>query len=134
MNDTGFAISEKQRARQASLHVRDAHGKLLPQAFEKLATPTAFSGGGGIYSTAPDYLILLQALLNGGSFRGTRILRPESVASMAANQIGNLEIGVMRTTNPGAFERRRSPPGRSVEMGARPHDQCRAGRERPQGR
>jgi methyl acetate hydrolase len=100
MNDTGFAISEKQRARQASLHVRDAHGKLLPQAFEKLTAPTAFSGGGGIYSTAPDYLTLLQALLNGGSFRGARILRPESVAAMASNQIGNLEIGVMRTTNP----------------------------------
>jgi len=100
MNDTGFAISEKQRARQASLHVRDAHGKLLPQPFEKLAAPTAFSGGGGIYSTAPDYLTLLQALLNGGSLRGTRILRPESVALMSTNQIGNLEIGVMRTTNP----------------------------------
>jgi methyl acetate hydrolase len=100
MNDTGFAITEKQRARQASLHVRDAHGKLLPQAFEKLTAPTAFSGGGGIYSTAPDYLTLLQALLNGGSFRGARILRPESVAAMASNQIGNLEIGVMRTTNP----------------------------------
>ena len=100
MSDTGFAISEKQRARQASLHVRDAHGKLLPQAFEKLAAPTAFSGGGGIYSTAPDYLTVLQALLNGGSLRGTRILRPESVAAMAANQIGDLQIGVMRTTNP----------------------------------
>ena len=100
MNDTGFAISEKQRARQASLHVRDAGGKLVPQPVEKLAAPTTFSGGGGIYSTAPDYLVLLQALLNGGSFRGTRILRPESVALMSANQIGNLEIGVMRTTNP----------------------------------
>jgi CubicO group peptidase (beta-lactamase class C family) len=100
MNDTGFAISEKQRARQASLHVRDAHGKLLPQAFEKLTAPTAFSGGGGIYSTAPDYLTLLQALLNGGSLRGTRILRPDSVTQMSTNQIGNLEIGVMRTTNP----------------------------------
>lgn len=101
MNDTGFAISERQRARQASLHVRDPHGKLLPQAFEKLTAPTAFSGGGGIYSTAPDYLTLLQALLNGGSLRGTRILRPDSVTQMSTNQIGNLEIGVMRTTNPG---------------------------------
>jgi methyl acetate hydrolase len=100
MSDTGFVISEKQRARQASLHVRDASGKLLPQPFEKLAAPTAFSGGGGIYSTAPDYLTLLQALLNGGSLRGTSILRPESVTLMSVNQIGNLEIGVMRTTNP----------------------------------
>jgi CubicO group peptidase (beta-lactamase class C family) len=100
MNDTGFAISEKQRARQASLHVRGPDGKLVPKPFEKLTPPTSFSGGGGIYSTVPDYLALLQALLNGGSFRGTSILRPESVALMAANQIGNLEIGVMRTTNP----------------------------------
>jgi CubicO group peptidase (beta-lactamase class C family) len=100
MNDTGFTITEKQRARQASLHVREASEKLQPQPFEKLVAPTAFSGGGGIYSTVPDYLTLLQALLNGGSLRGISILRPESVAAMAANQIGNLEIGVMRTTNP----------------------------------
>ena len=56
-----------------------------------------FSGGGGIYSTAPDYLTLLQALLNGGSFRGTTILQPETVASMSANQIGNLEAGILKT-------------------------------------
>ena len=100
MNDTGFSLSEKQRARQASLHVRDATGKLLPQPLEKPNVPKAFSGGGGIYSTAPDYLILLQALLNGGSFRETRILRPETVALMSTNQIGNLEAGILKTTNP----------------------------------
>ena len=100
MNDTGFAISEKQRARQASLHVRGADGKLVAKPFEKLTAPTSFSGGGGIYSTAPDYLALLQALLNGGSLRGVSILRPETVALMSTNQIGNLEVGVMRTTNP----------------------------------
>ena len=100
MNDTGFSLSEKQRARQASLHVRDSNGKLLPQPLEKPNVPKAFSGGGGIYSTAPDYLTLLQALLNGGSFRETRILRPETVALMSANQIGNLEAGILKTTNP----------------------------------
>jgi len=67
MNDTGFSLSEKQRARQASLHVRDATGKLVPQPLEKPNVQKAFSGGGGIYSTAPDYLTLLQALLNGGA-------------------------------------------------------------------
>jgi len=100
MNDTGFTITEKQRARQARLHWRGAEGRLLPQPFEKLEMPTTFSGGGGIYSTAPDYLRLLQALLNGGSLGRASILRPETVALMAVNQIGNLEVGVMRTTNP----------------------------------
>jgi methyl acetate hydrolase len=100
MNDTSPTITEKQRARQASLHRRGADGKLVPQPFEKLNEPTSFSGGGGIYSTAPDYLTLLQALLNGGSFRGARILRPESVAAMAKNQIGTIEAGRLKTENP----------------------------------
>jgi CubicO group peptidase (beta-lactamase class C family) len=100
MNDTSFSLTGKQRARHARLHVRDANGKLLPQPPEKPNVPQVFSGGGGIYSTAPDYLTLLQALLNGGSLRETRILRPETVALMSANQIGNLEAGILKTTNP----------------------------------
>jgi methyl acetate hydrolase len=100
MNDTAPTITEKQRARQASLHRRGVDGKLVPQPFEKLNEPTSFSGGGGIYSTAPDYLTLLQALLNGGSLRGASILRPETVALMAKNQIGNIEAGHLKTANP----------------------------------
>jgi methyl acetate hydrolase len=100
MNDTGFSLTVKQRARQANLHVRDADGKLLPQPLEKPDVPKVFSGGGGIYSTAPDYLTLLQALLNGGSLRETSILRPETVALMSTNQIGNLDAGILKTTNP----------------------------------
>ena len=100
MNDTGFSLTVKQRARQASLHVRDASGKLLPQPLGEPNVPKAFSGGAGIYSTAPDYLTLLQALLNGGSLGETSILRPETVALMSANQIGNLEVGILKTTNP----------------------------------
>ena len=100
MNDTGFSLTVKQRARQAGLHVRDANRKLLPQPLEKPNVPKVFSGGGGIYSTVPDYLTLLQALLNGGSHRETSILRPETVTLMSANQIGNLKVGILKTTNP----------------------------------
>jgi CubicO group peptidase (beta-lactamase class C family) len=100
MNDTAFAITDEQRARQASLHVRGADGRLLPQPLEKPTARNVPSGGGGIYSTAPDYLTLLQALLNGGSLRGAKILRPETVALMSANQIGNLQAGILKTANP----------------------------------
>ncbi|QWG24377.1 beta-lactamase family protein [Bradyrhizobium sediminis] len=100
MNDTAFAITDEQRARQASLHVRGADGRLLPQPLEKPTARNVPSGGGGIYSTAPDYLTLLQALLNGGSLGGARILRPETVALMSANQIGNLQAGILKTANP----------------------------------
>jgi methyl acetate hydrolase len=100
MSDTGFSLTGKQRERQAILHVRDATGKLLPRPLEKPNVPKVFSGGGGIYSTAPDYLTLLQALLNGGRLRETSILRPETVALISENQIGNLEAGILKTTNP----------------------------------
>jgi methyl acetate hydrolase len=100
MSDTGFSLTEEQRARQASLHVRDTNGKLVPRSLEKPTVPRVPSGGGGIYSTAPDYLVLLQALMNGGSLRETSILRPETVALMAENQIGNLDAGILKTTNP----------------------------------
>jgi CubicO group peptidase (beta-lactamase class C family) len=100
LNDTGFSLTAKQRARQASLHARDTNGKLLPQPLRKLDVSKVLSGGGGIYSTAPDYLTLLQALLNGGCLRETGILRPETVALMSENQIGNLEVGILKTTNP----------------------------------
>jgi CubicO group peptidase (beta-lactamase class C family) len=99
LNDTAFTITEAQRAREAHLHVRDK-GRLVPQPQEKPSPTRIFSGGGGIYSTAPDYLTLLQALLNGGSLGGKTILRPQTVELMAANQIGDLEAGVMKTTNP----------------------------------
>ena len=105
MNDTGFSITEQQRAREASLHVRGGGWKTCAAAASKSRRlPKVLSGGGGIYSTAPDYLTLLQALLNGGSLRGTSILRPETVALMSANQIGDIEAGDTQDDQSGAFE------------------------------
>ena len=96
MNDTGFLITEKQHVRRASLHLRKADGTLAPQPLVRRSDPKVISGGGGISSTAPDYLKLLQALLNGGK----SILRPQTVALMSTNQIGNLDAGILKTTNP----------------------------------
>jgi methyl acetate hydrolase len=100
LTNTGFSLTEDQRAREASLHFRKADGTLLSQPLERTAAPKAFSGGGGIYSTAPDYLTLLQALLNSGSLKRSTILRPETVSLMDQNQIRNLEAGILKTTNP----------------------------------
>ena len=101
MANTAFEINAHQRAREASLHVRQADGTLKPKPLEKPTEgPKVFSGGGGIYSTAPDYLTLLQAILNKGSLRGTTILRPETVSLMSQNQIGDINAGIMKTTSP----------------------------------
>jgi methyl acetate hydrolase len=100
MNDTAFVISPAQRAREASVHRRGPDGALTAQAVERPSNRHAFSGGGGIYSTAADYLTLLRVLMAGGAGDGVRILRPETVAMMGRNQIGAVDVGILRTTAP----------------------------------
>jgi CubicO group peptidase (beta-lactamase class C family) len=101
MSDTGFVISALQRAREASVHRRKSDGTFTPEPMETPPSgPRHFSGGGGIYSSAPDYLALIRMLLNGGSFNGARILKPETVALMGQNQIGDIEAGHLKTTAP----------------------------------
>src|SRR5262249_5667608 len=104
MNDTGFVVSPAQWSRVASGHHRLANGSLQAEPMQpepKVApAPGSFSGGGGIYSSAPDYLALIRMLMNGGALGGARILRPDTVALMAQNQIGRIDVGVLRTTAP----------------------------------
>jgi CubicO group peptidase (beta-lactamase class C family) len=57
-------------------------------------------GGGGLYGTAPNYLTFAQMIMQGGTYKGSPLLRPETVGLMAQNHIGNLEIGPMRTAIP----------------------------------
>lgn len=45
------------------------------------------SGGGGLVSTVSDYVTFLKALINGGSWNGVRLLRPETLALMRTNQL-----------------------------------------------
>jgi methyl acetate hydrolase len=96
MTDTGFSPSPEQRARQASVHQRDAGGSLTPQPFEELTPREFLAGGGGLYSTADDYLAFLQALLQGGG----GILKPETVRLMGENHVGDLSAGVLKTNAP----------------------------------
>jgi len=100
MKDTCFETNAGERAREANLHVRKSDGTLQAKPLEKANEPHSHSGGGGIYSTAPDYLTLLQAFLNRGSLNGAQILKPETIALMSANQTGDIEAGHMRTTSP----------------------------------
>src|SRR3569833_2217340 len=53
-------------------------------------------GGGGLYSTAGDYLTFLRALLAGGG----AILQPGTVAQMGRNQIGPMAAGALTTSTP----------------------------------
>ena len=100
MDDTGYVAAPSQRARLASVHQRGADGTLIPLALETPATPEFWPGGGGLISTAPDYLRFLRMLLHGGALDGVRILREETVALMGRNHIGELAAGILATTTP----------------------------------
>jgi len=93
MHDTGFTPTAEQRARLATVHQRQADGSLTTTSFEFPAEPEFHAGGGALYSTALDYLIFLQMLLNGGEGNGARILRSETVAWVNQNHIGELQAG-----------------------------------------
>jgi methyl acetate hydrolase len=100
MTDTGFSLSAAQEARLVTVHQRKADGSLEPTATEARAQSEFSSGGGGLYSTGRDYLTFLQMLLRNGRFNGAQLLRPETVAMMAQNQIGDINAGIMKTAMP----------------------------------
>jgi CubicO group peptidase (beta-lactamase class C family) len=102
MRDTGFRLTDDQRGRLAAMHARAADGSLAPVPFEVPQDPEFHMGGGGLYGTGPDYIAFLRMLLNGGSLNGQRILRPETVALMAQNHIGELDVRPMKSAIPGA--------------------------------
>ncbi len=102
MEDSGFLIGSQQKSRVATCFTREANGGLKPTPFEMPQRPEFFMGGAGAYSTPRDYMMFLQALLNGGNFNGSQILKPETVGMMVQNQIGNLNVRKMNSTAPAA--------------------------------
>ena len=86
MKDTGFSVPQEKLARLATIYTGDG---LTPVARdpEVTKTPGMASGGGGLYSTATDYLHFTQMLLNGGELDGVRILSPSSVQLMRTNHL-----------------------------------------------
>ncbi len=100
MADTGFVLRPEQRSRFVPRHVRQTDGSLQVIPFVEPPAPEFIEGGGGLFSTGPDYLRFLRMLLGGGEHDGVRVLRVETVAEMSANQIGDLSAGVLTTTTP----------------------------------
>ncbi|SRR5579883_1194685 len=102
MRDTSYIARPAWDNRLAAVHARKADGTLEVIASPPIdeATREFFPGGGGLYSTAPDYLRFLRALMNGGELDGARILKPETVALMGDNHMGELDVEPLPTFNP----------------------------------
>lgn len=100
MNDSTFRPSSALQQRMVGTHARQPDGKVVPIPFEIPQDAEFLMGGGGLFSTAPDYLAYTRMILNGGELGGVRVLKPETVALMGQNHIGAIEVPVLKSANP----------------------------------
>ncbi len=91
MHDTDFHVPETKTSRLAACYaVTPEAGMRLqddPQRSKYLRPPHLVSGGGGLVSTAGDYLRFCRMLLAGGTLDGVRILSPKTVELMTSNHL-----------------------------------------------
>lgn len=101
MKDTYFNVPASKGSRLAAVYTEDSTGKIIPWSHTfrhldpdyPLHKTSYFSGGAGLTSTAMDYAVFLQMLLNGGIYNGQRILAPRSVQLMTSGQLDFLYNG-----------------------------------------
>jgi CubicO group peptidase (beta-lactamase class C family) len=88
MVDTDFWIPPEKQARAAVVYKLKDANNLEPVVFRAYEQPPAFTGGGGgLASTADDYLKFARMLMGGGEVDGVRLLKPETVALMTTNRL-----------------------------------------------
>jgi CubicO group peptidase (beta-lactamase class C family) len=89
MADTDFYIPPEKRERAAVVYRQDDKtGALEPVVFRRHDTaPIYCGGGGGLISTADDYLKFARMMLGRGEVDGVRLLKAEAVDLMRANRL-----------------------------------------------
>ena len=85
MNDTGFYVKPEKIERVA----KPGPKAKWPSRYAT-STPKLLSGGGGLVSTAHDYMRFMQMLMNGGQLDGVRILGKNSVEYMTSDHLGSI--------------------------------------------
>jgi CubicO group peptidase (beta-lactamase class C family) len=91
MADTDFHVHAGQESRLAACYSATQGGGMAlfddPTSSAYLRKPSMFSGGGGLVSTAGDYLRFCRMLLNGGTLDGKQILSPKTIELMTLNHL-----------------------------------------------
>lgn len=100
MVDTDFYVPAAKASRLAACYMVAPDGRLKlqddPQTSPYLRMPSFVSGGGGLVSTAADYLRFCRMLLNGGALEDTRLLSPKTIELMTVNHLpGGKELHEM---------------------------------------
>lgn len=96
MKDTSFRLRPDQQARRATPHARQPDGTLQTMTLVRSEEPEFLGGGGGLFGTVPDYLAFVRALLA----QGGGLVRPETFAEMARNNMGDLFVETLKTFVP----------------------------------
>jgi CubicO group peptidase (beta-lactamase class C family) len=104
MKDTAFYVPETKRERLTACYQAQADGKLKlqddPQKSTYAEPPKLESGGGGLVSTANDYMRFCRMLLAKGSLDGVQILSPKTVELFSLNHLpGGREMMEMTVAN-----------------------------------
>lgn len=95
MNDTWFNLPTDKANRLTTVYTEDSLHNIIPWNKERMNIDPSypliakhyFSGGAGLSSTAMDYAVFLQMIMNGGSYNGKQILSKRVVAMMLHNQL-----------------------------------------------
>jgi CubicO group peptidase (beta-lactamase class C family) len=106
MTDTAFHVPPEKLDRFCSCYAPGQDGRLQIQDDAGKSTyaapPLLESGGGGLVSTAHDYMRFCKMMLHGGELDGVRILGPKTVAQFSLNYLdGGRELAAMAPA--GAF-------------------------------
>ncbi len=88
MNDTGFAVPSAKLHRLAEAFAVDPVSAQPIRLLDARKTRVFESAGGGLYSTAADYLRFARMMLGGGTLAGKRLLAPKTVALMTSDHLG----------------------------------------------
>jgi CubicO group peptidase (beta-lactamase class C family) len=88
MRDTAFFVDEAKAPRFSQCYVSTPEGKLTPAQLGSFREPPAVpSGGGGLVSTAADYLRFCECLRRGGELDGQRLIGPKTLWLMRQNHL-----------------------------------------------
>jgi CubicO group peptidase (beta-lactamase class C family) len=118
MIDTSFILPASKFERMVSEWERQPDGTLKQDDRTPPKPPKEFNGGGGLHSTAPDYIRFMQMILGKGrGVNGAVILRPETVAIMETNQIGASGAGKMKSYKPTVSSDVDVQPGHTEKWG-----------------
>src|ERR1700678_2827636 len=118
MRDTSYRVPASKFDRLGTDYSRQPDGSLKQSPRRAPSVPKEFNGGGGLYSTAGDYVRFMQMILGKGrGINNVRVLQPKTVETMEINQIGAATAGKMKSYRPNLSSDVDMQPGATEKWG-----------------